>query len=76
MVGILTNKRRILRGRGLNMKVLVNSMTQEELNRYLEHIIEAAFREGVLWARCGGEEFCSIGDAINSAQNNIVYNSL
>lgn len=58
------------------MKVLVNSMTQEEFNQYLEHIVESAFREGVLWARCGGEIFCSIGDAINSAKNNIVYDGM
>ena len=58
------------------MKVLVSSMTQDELNRYLEHVIEAAFREGMLWARCGGEIFCSLGDAINSAKNSIVYDGM
>jgi hypothetical protein len=55
------------------MKILVNSLTQEELNLYLERIIESAFREGALWARCGGECFSSIGDAIHSAQNNLIY---
>lgn len=39
------------------MKVLVNSMTQDELNRYLEYVVESAFREGMLWARCGGRNF-------------------
>ena len=58
------------------MKVLVSSMTQEELNRYLEHVVEAAFREGILWARCGGEIFCPLGDAINSAKNTIVYDNM
>lgn len=55
------------------MKVLVNSMTQEELNQYLEKLVESSFREGVLWEKCGGEKFCSLGDAINSAKNSIVY---
>ena len=58
------------------MKVLVNSMTQEEFNKHLEHIVESAFREGVLWARCGGEIFSSLGDAIESAKNNIIYDGL
>lgn len=58
------------------MKVLVNSMTQEELNKYLERVVESAFREGVLWVRCGGENLCSIGDAINSAKNSIVYDGM
>lgn len=61
---------------GVYMKVLVNSMTQEEFNMYLERIVESAFREGVLWSRCGGESFCSIGDAINSAKNSIVYEGM
>lgn len=58
------------------MKVLVNSMTQDELNRYLEYVVESAFREGMLWARCGGEIFSSLGDAIESAKNNIIYDGL
>ena len=58
------------------MKVLVNSMTQEELNKYLEQVVEAAFREGMLWARCGGEIFCSLGDAIDSAKNSIIYDGM
>ena len=56
------------------MKVLVNSMTQEEFNKHLEHIVESAFREGMLWEKCGGEKFCSLTDAIESAKNNIIYN--
>ena len=55
------------------MKILVNSMTQEELNQYLERVVESAFREGMLWERCGGEKFCSLTYAINSAKNSIVY---
>ena len=58
------------------MKVLVNSMTQEEFNKHLEHIVESAFREGVLWVRCGGENLCSIGDAVNSAKNSIIYDGM
>lgn len=58
------------------MKIPVNSMTQDEFDKYLEHIVEYSFREGVLWARCGGEIFCSIGDAIESAKNNIIYDGL
>jgi hypothetical protein len=55
------------------MRVLISSMTQEEVNRYLERVVEAAFHEGMLWQQCGGENFCSFCDAINSAKNNIVY---
>ena len=58
------------------MKVLVNSITQEEFNKHLEHIVESAFREGMLWEKCGGEKFCSLTDAIESAKNNIIYNGL
>lgn len=55
------------------MKVNVNQLTQEEFNNYLERIVECAFREGVLWQKCGGEEFSSMVDAIESAKNNIVH---
>ena len=48
-------------------------MTQEELNQYLEKVVESAFREGMLWEKCGGEKFCSLTYAINSAKNSIVY---
>ena len=58
------------------MKVLVNSLTQEEFNMYLERIVEYAFREGMLWTRCGGEIFSSLGDAIESAKNNIIYDGM
>ncbi len=58
------------------MKVMVNSMTQEELNQYLERVVESAFREGALWVRCGGESLCSINDAINNAKNSIVYDGM
>ena len=58
------------------MKILVNSMTQEELNQYLERMVEGAFREGMLWEKCGGEKFCSLTDAINSAKNSIIYDGL
>lgn len=55
------------------MKINVNQLTQEEFNSYLERIVECAFREGVLWQKCGGEDFSSMTDAIESAKNNIVY---
>lgn len=54
------------------MKILVSSMTQEELNQYLERVVECAFREGVMWTECG-QDICSLLEAIKFAQNNIVY---
>lgn len=55
------------------MRVPVNSMTQDEFNKYLERVVECAFREGMLWAQCGGEKVISLSNAIRSAQLNIVY---
>lgn len=54
------------------MKILVNSMTQEEFNQYLMRVVECAFREGMLWEKCGGEDFVPLLDAIKSSQLNIV----
>lgn len=54
------------------MKVTVNSMTQDELNQYLMRVVECAFREGMLYEKCGGENFVSLSDAIKSSQLNIV----
>lgn len=54
------------------MKILVNSMTQEELNQYLEQVVKCAFYEGVMYADCG-RDICSISEAIKFAQNNIIY---
>lgn len=58
------------------MKVPVNSFSQNEFDKYLERLVEFAFREGVLWEKCGGENFCSLSDAIKSAQNSIVRDGL
>ena len=58
------------------MKVTVNSFSQNEFDKYLERLVESAFREGVLWEKCGGEKFCSLSDAIKSAQSSIVYDGL
>ena len=58
------------------MKVSVNSLSQDEFNEYLERLVEFAFREGALWEKCGGENFCPLGDAIKSAQNSIVHDGL
>lgn len=55
------------------MKINVNQLAQEEFNSYLERIVECAFREGALWQKCGGEDFSSMTDAIESAKNNIVH---
>lgn len=55
------------------MKIPVCLMTQEELNEYLERLVEAAFREGMLWEKCGADKFCSFEQAVNSAKNSIVY---
>ena len=54
------------------MKVLINSMTQEEFNQYLMRVVECAFREGMLWEKCGGENFIPLSDAIKSSQLNII----
>ena len=54
------------------MKVSINSMTQEEFNQYLMRVVECAFREGMLWEKCGGEDFVPLLDAIKSSQLNIV----
>ena len=54
------------------MKVLINSITQEEFNQYLMRVVECAFREGMLWEKCGGENFMPLSDAIKSSQLNIV----
>lgn len=40
----------------MSMKVPVNTMTQNELNAYLERVVKSAFMEGVLWMKCGGRE--------------------
>lgn len=58
------------------MKILVNSMTQDEINQYLERVVECAFHEGKLWAQCGGEELCPLSDAIKSSQSAIVYDGV
>ena len=55
------------------MKVLINSMTQEEVNQYLERVVECAFHEGKLWAQCGGEKLSSLSDAIKAAKSAIIY---
>lgn len=60
----------------MSMKVPVNTMTQDELNAYLERVVKSAFMEGVLWMKCGGEKLNSMEDAIASAQNSIVYEGL
>lgn len=54
------------------MRVPVSSMTQNEFEQYLMRIVECAFREGMLWEKCGGEKFMSLSDAIKSSQMNIV----
>ena len=60
----------------MSMKVPVNTMTQSELNAYLERIVKSAFLEGVLWMKCGGENLNSMEDAITSAKNSIIYEDL
>ena len=47
-------------------------MTQEEFNQYLMRVVECAFREGMLYEKCGGENFVPLLDAIKSSQLNIV----
>lgn len=54
------------------MKINVNQLTQDEFNSYLERIVECAFREGVLWQKCGGEDFSSMTKAIENAKNSII----
>lgn len=54
------------------MKVPVKSMTQEQFDQYLMRIAECAFREGMLYEKCGGENFMPLSDAIQSCQLNIV----
>ena len=54
------------------MKINVNQLTQDEFNNYLERIVECAFREGVLWQKCGGEDFSSMTNAIENAKNSII----
>lgn len=39
----------------MSIKVPVNTMTQSELNAYLEQVVKSAFLEGVLWMKCGGK---------------------
>lgn len=50
-------------------KIPVNVMTQKEFDDHLKWIVQAAFREGVLWEKC----HCgSIEDGIKSAIRNIL----
>lgn len=58
------------------VKVPVNTMTQAELNSYLERIVKSAFLEGVLWMKCGGENLSPMEDAIASAKNSIIYDGM
>lgn len=60
----------------MSMKVPVNTMTQDELNAYLERVVKSAFLEGVLWMKSGGENLISMEDAITSAKNSIIYEGL
>lgn len=60
----------------MSMKVPVNTMTQAELNAYLERMVKSAFLEGVLWMKCGGENLSPMEDAIASAKNSIIYDGL
>jgi hypothetical protein len=52
------------------MKILIR--TQQELNQYLERVVECAFREGMMYAECG-QDICSISEAIEFAKINIIY---
>lgn len=54
------------------MKIQVNSITQKEFDQYLMRVVECAFREGMLWEKCGGEKLMPLSDAIKSSQLNIV----
>ena len=60
----------------MSMKVPVNTMTQDELNTYLERVVKSAFLEGVLWMKCGGKNLSTMEDAIASAKNSIIYDGL
>ena len=54
------------------MVIPVNSLTPKQFEEYLMRVVECAFREGMLWQKCGGENLVPLSDAIKSAQMSIV----
>lgn len=54
------------------MKKDVKSLTQENFDKYINQIIELAFREGVHWARV--RQDITLKEGITEAKENIMNN--
>lgn len=54
------------------MKKDVKSLTQENFDKYINQIIELAFREGVHWARA--KQYITLKEGVEEAKKNIMNN--